>query len=68
VPARSPASWLLLLGPLVLLGFAAGALRAFSSRPDLPAGPRRALGAAWVLLLLLGAPLWLFLAAALEGR
>ena len=56
----------LLLGPLLLLGFAAGALRAAALRPDLPARRRRALQASWVLLLLVGAPLWLFLAVALR--
>jgi hypothetical protein len=65
---RSPAAWLLLLGPLALLGFAAGALRAVSLRPGLAASRRRALTASWVLLLLAGAPAWLFLAAALRGR
>jgi hypothetical protein len=56
-----PASTLLLLlGPLLLLGFVAGALRAAALRAGLP------LQASWVLLLLVGAPLWLFLAAALR--
>ena len=64
--ARSPAALLLLLGPLLALGFAAGALRALAARPDLPARRRRALSAAWVLMLLAGAPLWL-VAAALLG-
>lgn len=57
---------LLLLGPLLALGFAAGALRAFARRADLPPSRRRALQAAWVLLLLAGAPLWLVLAAVLR--
>lgn len=58
-------SLLLLLGPLLAIGFAAGALRALAQRPG--AGPRRrrALQAAWVALLLAGAPLWLVLAAVL---
>lgn len=56
----------LLLGPLLVLGFVAGAVRALSLRPDLPARRRRALQATWVLLLLAGAPLWLMLAAALR--
>jgi hypothetical protein len=55
-----------LLGPLLLLGFAAGALRAYAQRPDVTPRRRRALQAAWVLALLVGAPLWLFLAAALR--
>lgn len=57
---------LLLLGPLLVLGFAAGVLRALALRPDLPAPRRRGLTAAWVLLLLVGAPLWLVLAALLR--
>ena len=63
---RSLASLALLLGPLLLLGLSAGALRALALRPDLPARRRRALSAAWVLLLLAGAPLWLVLAAVLR--
>ncbi len=63
---RSLASLALLLAPLFLLGLSAGALRALALRPDLPARRRRALSAAWVLLLLLGAPLWLVLAAVLK--
>jgi len=59
-------SLLLLLCPLLALGFAAGAVRALAHRPGLPARRRRALSAAWVLLLLAGAPLWLFLAATLR--
>jgi hypothetical protein len=54
------------LGPLLLLGFGAGALRAYAQRADLPPRRRRALQAAWVLALLAGAPLWLFLAASLR--
>lgn len=61
-----PASLALLLGPLLLLGFAAGALRALARRPGLAPGRRRALQAGWVLLLLAGAPVWLLLAAALR--
>jgi hypothetical protein len=48
--------------PLLLIGFAAGALRAVSLRVQDP-GRRRLLALAWIALLLLGAPLWLFLAA-----
>jgi hypothetical protein len=62
---RSLPSLLAVLGPLFLLGFAAGALRALAQRPGVPDRRRRALQAAWVLTLLGGAPLWLFLAAAL---
>jgi hypothetical protein len=58
-------SLLAILGPLFLLGFAAGTLRALALRPGTPDRRRRALHAAWVLTLLAGAPLWLFLAAVL---
>jgi hypothetical protein len=57
---------LLLLAPLLVLGFAAGVLRALALRAGLADGQRRGLTAAWVLLLLVGAPLWLFLAAVLR--
>ena len=63
---RSTASLAALLGPLFVLGLAAGVLRALAQRPDLPARRRRALSAGWVLLLLVGAPLWLVLAAVLR--
>jgi hypothetical protein len=55
----------LLLAPLLAIGFAAGAIRAVALRPDAPPRRRRALQAGWVLLLLAGAPLWLVAAAAL---
>jgi hypothetical protein len=48
------------------MGAAAGVLRALTLRPDLPARRRRAFHASWVLLLLVGVPLWLVLAAALR--
>jgi hypothetical protein len=57
---------LLLLAPLIAVGFAAGAIRALALRPGLPPRRRRALQAAWILVLLAGAPLWLVLAAALR--
>jgi hypothetical protein len=57
---------LLVLGPLVALGFAAGVLRTVALRPGATPRRRRALQAAWVLLLLAGAPLWLVLAAVLR--
>jgi hypothetical protein len=50
---------------MLLIGLAAGALRALGQRSGLPASTRRAYGIGWVLLLLLGAPAWLFLAATL---
>jgi hypothetical protein len=61
----SPLALLALAGPLFVLGFGAGALRAFARRPELPERRRRALQAAWVVLLLAGTPLWLVLAAVL---
>jgi len=57
---------LLLLGPLLVLGFAAGALRAWALRADVAPSRRRALTATWVLLLVVGAPVGLGLAAALR--
>jgi hypothetical protein len=58
---------LLLLGaPLLLIGLASGALRILARLPDGTPRRRRALQAAWVLLLLAGVPLWLVLAAALR--
>ncbi len=50
--------------PLLLLGLAAGALRAASLRAAEPR-TRKLLAFAWVALLLFGAPLWLFLGATL---
>jgi hypothetical protein len=56
----------LVLGPLLLLGFAAGVVRALAQRPDLPPRRRRRLQLTWVLMLLVGAPVWLVLAAVLR--
>ncbi len=57
----------LLLGvPLLVLGAVSGALRVLARQPALSPRRRRALQAAWVLLLLAGVPLWLVLAAALR--
>jgi hypothetical protein len=56
---------LLLLAPLVLLGVAAGVLHAAGRRATDPRR-RRAYDIAWILTLLAGAPLWLFLAAWLK--
>ena len=61
----SPSSLVSLVAPLFVIGFGAGALRALSTRPELPPARRRALQAGWVLLLLVGTPLWLVLAAVL---
>ncbi|MBK9518454.1 MAG: hypothetical protein IPO09_14100 [Anaeromyxobacter sp.] len=55
----------LLLVPLFALGAAAGALRGLALRqPPGPGRRRRSIG--WVLLLLVGAPVWLVLAALLR--
>jgi hypothetical protein len=59
----SPLPLLALFGPLFLLGFGAGALRALARRDGLSPRRRRVLQAGWVALLLAGAPLWLVLAA-----
>ena len=62
----SPLHLLAVYGPLLLIGLAAGALRALSQRPGLEPQRRRLLGLSWVLLVLLGTPLWLFVAATLR--
>jgi len=56
----------LLAAPLLGLGIASGALRAAARLPQLEASRRRALGIGWVLLLLVGVPLWLVAAAVLR--
>jgi hypothetical protein len=61
----SPLRLLALYGPLLLIGLAAGALRALGQRPGLPDSSRRLYGIGWVLLLLVGTPVWFFLAATL---
>jgi hypothetical protein len=61
-----PRTALLLGVPLLLLGAVSGALRVLARHPAIAPGRRRALQAAWVLLLLAGVPLWLVLAAALK--
>jgi hypothetical protein len=55
----------LLYGPLLALGFAAGAIRALALRPGLAERRRRVLSALWVSLLLLGVPAWIVLATAI---
>lgn len=60
-----PVRLALLAVPLFAVGAGAGLLRGLALRA--PAGPtRRRLTAGWVLLLLVGAPLWLILAAVLR--
>ena len=57
----------LLLGvPLLVLGAASGALRVLARNPALAPRRRRALQAGWVLVLLVGVPLWLVLSAILR--
>jgi len=56
----------LLALPLFALGFGAGALRALGRREGLPPERRRRYQLAWVLLLLVGGPTWLVLAAVLR--
>jgi hypothetical protein len=55
-----------LAAPLFLLGFGAGALRALAQRQPAGTPRRRTWSLAWVLLLLLGAPLWLVAATLLR--
>jgi hypothetical protein len=57
---------LFLVLPLLLLGFAAGALRAWAALPGLTRRRRRLLQVGWVVLLLAGAPAWLVAAAVLR--
>ncbi len=57
----------LLVGvPLLLLGVASGARRVLAQTAGDRPRRRRALQAAWVLVLLVGVPLWLLLAAAMR--
>ena len=51
-------------GPLVLLGVAAGLIQATGRRAPTRRG-RRAAQITWILMLLVGAPVWLVVAAAL---
>jgi hypothetical protein len=55
-----------LYAPLLLLAFAAGGVRVYARRPELPEKRRRFFQALWVALLLVGVPLWLVLAALLR--
>ena len=57
---------LLLGAPLLILGAASGAVRVLARNPALAPRRRRALQATWVLLLLVGVPLWLVLSAVLR--
>ncbi len=60
---RAPLHLLAVYGPLLLIGLGSGALRALGQRPGVSGQARRAYGIGWVLLLLLGVPFWLVLAA-----
>jgi hypothetical protein len=53
--------------PMLVIGFAAGALRAAGLRATEPR-TKKLLAFAWIALLLVGAPLWLFFAAAIGLR
>jgi hypothetical protein len=59
-------SALLLGAPLLLIGVGSGFLRGLARLPGITPRRRRALDAGWILLLLVGVPLWLVLAAALR--
>jgi hypothetical protein len=56
---------LLLAGGFLVLGTVAATLFALAGRAATPPGRRRVYGALWVLLLLVGGPLWLLAAAGL---
>jgi uncharacterized membrane protein YecN with MAPEG domain len=60
------AQLLALYGPVLFLAFAAGGVRVYAHRADLPERRRRGLQVTWVALLLVGVPLWLVLAAVLR--
>ncbi len=54
-----------LYGPLILVGFSAGALWSLSHRPGLSPRARRICSVLWIVTLLAGAPLWLLIAVTL---
>jgi hypothetical protein len=54
-----------LVAPLLLLGVVAGVLHALARHPPDPRR-RRSYDIAWILTLLVGGPVWLFVAAALH--
>lgn len=60
IESLSQALWI--FGPLFLLSFGAGVIRALGQR-QAAERRRRLFQLLWVLLLLVGAPLWLFVAA-----
>jgi hypothetical protein len=58
-------SLLLLLGGFLAIGALAATLFALAGRATVPRSQRRLYGILWVLLLLVGGPLWLVAAAGL---
>ncbi len=62
----APLRLVLVVVPLLVLGFAAGALRGWASLPSHTPRRRRLLQFGWVALLLFAAPAWLVLAALLR--
>ncbi len=56
---------LLLLGGFLVIGTVAATFFALAGRPGTPRARRRVYAAIWVLVLLLGGPLWLVAAAGL---
>jgi hypothetical protein len=56
---------LLLAIPLLVIGIASGALRILARLPEVAPARRRTLQASWVILLLVGVPVWLVLSAIL---
>jgi hypothetical protein len=57
---------LALYGPLAALGICAGVMRAFAARPGIPAPRKRLLTIGWIVAVLVGAPLWVFLHATMK--
>jgi hypothetical protein len=62
----TPGELVALYAPVLLIAFAAGGVRVYARRTELPEKRRRFLQALWVALLLVGIPLWLVLATVLR--
>ena len=58
-------NFLLLLGGFLVLGIIAATFFALAGRATVPRSQRRVYGVLWVLVLLVGGPLWLVAAAGL---
>ncbi len=58
-------NYLLLLGGFLVVGILAATFFALAGRTDTPRSRRRVYGVLWVLVLLVGGPLWLVAAAGL---